>query len=73
MSDAQIDEAITQVGDQGIALTGGDGLLPELVKTVLDRDLGAQLDDRLGSERVHRQSDPIYLTRNHRISGCQQA
>lgn len=48
VSDALIDEAIAQAGDQGIALTGDGGLLPELVKAVLERGLAVELDDHLG-------------------------
>ena len=46
--DALIDEVIAQAGDQGITLTGDGGLLPELVKAVLERGLAAELDDHLG-------------------------
>jgi len=48
VSDALIDEAIAQAGDQGVALTGDGGLLPELVKAVLERGLTVELDDRPG-------------------------
>lgn len=48
VSDAQIDEAIAQAGGQGITLTGDGGLLPELVKAVLERGLAVELDDHLG-------------------------
>ena len=42
------DEVIAQAGDQGITLTGDGGLLPELVKAVLERGLMVELDDHLG-------------------------
>ena len=45
---ALMEEAIAQAGDRGIALTGDGGLLPELVKAVMERGLGAELDDHLG-------------------------
>ena len=48
VSDAMIDEAIAAAGDQGVALTGEGGLLPELVKAVLERGLAVELDDHLG-------------------------
>lgn len=48
VSDALIDEVIAQAGDQGITLTGDGGLLPELVKAVLERGLAVELDDHLG-------------------------
>ncbi len=48
VSDALIDEVIAQAGDQGITLTGDGGLLPELVKAVLERGLSVELDDHLG-------------------------
>jgi putative transposase len=48
VSDALIDEVIAQAGDQGITLTGEGGLLPELVKAVLERGLSVELDDHLG-------------------------
>lgn len=48
VSDAMIDEAIAHAGDRGITLTGEGGLLPELVKAVLERGLGVELDDHLG-------------------------
>ena len=48
VSDAFIDEVIAQAGDQGITLTGDGGLLPELIKAVLERGLAVELDDHLG-------------------------
>jgi len=48
VSDALIDEVLAQAGDQGITLTGDGGLLPELVKAVLERGLSVELDDHLG-------------------------
>jgi len=48
VSDAMIDEAIAAAGDRGVALTGEGGLLPELVKAVLERGLAVELDDHLG-------------------------
>ena len=48
VSDALIDEVIAQAGDQGITLTGDGGLLPELIKAVLERGLAVELDDHLG-------------------------
>ena len=55
VSDALIDEAIAQAGDQGVALTGEGGLLPELVKAVLERGLAVELDDHLG----YAKGDPV--------------
>ena len=48
VSDALLDEVIAQAGDQGITLTGDGGLLPELIKAVLERGLAVELDDHLG-------------------------
>lgn len=48
VSDSLIDEVIAQAGEEGVALTGDGGLLPELVKAVLERGLAVELDDHLG-------------------------
>jgi hypothetical protein len=37
VSDALFDEAIAHACDQGIALSGVGGLLPELIKSILER------------------------------------
>ena len=37
VSDALFDEAIAHACDQGIALSGAGGLLPELIKSILER------------------------------------
>ncbi|MFL6143197.1 MAG: IS256 family transposase, partial [Labedaea sp.] len=38
-----LDHLMSKVGVDGVALTGAGGLLPELVKAVLERGLQAEL------------------------------
>jgi putative transposase len=42
------DDLMSQVDDGGLALTGQGGLLPELVKAVLERGLQAEMTGHLG-------------------------
>lgn len=51
LSDEFIDDLITQTGEDGVALTGRDGFLPELVRRVLERGLAVELTDHLGYEK----------------------
>src|SRR5512146_1065194 len=46
-----LDELMARVGDDGLALTGEGGFLPEMVKAVLERGLQAELTDHLGYEK----------------------
>jgi putative transposase len=46
-----LDHLMSKVDDGGLALTGEGGLLPELVKAVLERGLQAELTDHLGYEK----------------------
>ena len=47
-----LDQLMARVGEgDGLALTGEGGLLPELVKAVLERGLAAELTDHLGYEK----------------------
>jgi hypothetical protein len=46
-----LDHLMARVDADGLALTGQGGLLPELVKAVLERGLAAELTDHLGYEK----------------------
>jgi putative transposase len=46
-----LDRLMSKVDGDGLALTGEGGLLPELVKAVLERGLAAELTDHLGYEK----------------------
>lgn len=46
-----LDHLMSKVDDGGLALTGDGGLLPELVKAVLERGLRAELTGHLGYEK----------------------
>src|SRR5512144_649697 len=46
-----LDQLMTRVDDDGLALTGEGGFLPEMVKAVLERGLQAELTDHLGYEK----------------------
>jgi putative transposase len=46
-----LDHLMSKVDSEGLALTGAGGLLPELVKAVLERGLQAELTDHLGYEK----------------------
>jgi len=50
-SDELLDELMSRVDEDGLALTGQGGFLPELVKAVLERGMDAELTDHLGYER----------------------
>ncbi len=45
-----LDQLMSKVDGEGLALTGTGGLLPELVKAVLERGLQAELTGHLGYE-----------------------
>jgi putative transposase len=46
-----LDDLMSKAGDDGVALTGDGGFLPEMIKAVLERGLEAELTDHLGYER----------------------
>src|SRR4029453_13960251 len=50
-SDELLDQLMSRVDEGGVALTGAGGFLPELVKAVLERGMGAELADHLGYEK----------------------
>jgi putative transposase len=48
--DAWLDEVIDRADEGGVSLTGPGGFLPEMIKAVLERGLGAELTGHLGYE-----------------------
>lgn len=46
-----LDELMTRAVDRGVELTGDGGFLPELIKSVLERGLTAELTEHLGYEK----------------------
>jgi len=48
LSDEIIGQVLSEVGPDGLRLTGGGGFLPQLVKAVLERGMAAELSDHLG-------------------------
>ena len=46
-----LDELMAKVDSDGLQLTGEGGFLPEMIKAVLERGLGAELADHLGYEK----------------------
>ena len=53
-SDELLDQMLLRVDEDGVALTGRGGFLPELVKAVLERGMDAELTSHLGYERGDR-------------------
>ncbi|MGH3976703.1 MAG: IS256 family transposase [Pseudonocardiaceae bacterium] len=53
-SDELIDRLLARVDEDGLALTGKGGLLPEMLKAVLERGMDAELSSHLGYERGDR-------------------
>lgn len=51
ISDELVDQLMARVDEQGLQLTGEGGLIPELIKAVLERGLQAELADHLGYEK----------------------
>ena len=49
--DDLVDRLLAATGERGVALTGDGGFLPEMIKAVLERGMGAELTDHLGYER----------------------
>jgi len=50
VDDARLDEVIDRADEGGVSLTGPGGFLPEMIKAVLERGLGAELTGHLGYE-----------------------
>ena len=53
-SDEMLDELMARTDERGVALTGEGGLLPEMIKAVLERGMGAELTGHLGYEKGNR-------------------
>src|SRR5699024_9369205 len=51
LSDDYIDQLVDQATSDGLSLTGKDGFLPELIRSVLERGLHTELSDHLGYEK----------------------
>ena len=54
VSPEAIDRMLGDVGAAGMAIDGPDGLLGQITRAVLERALGAELDDPLGYVRGDR-------------------
>lgn len=50
-SDELVDQLLASAGERGVSLTGEGGFLPEMIKSVLERGMGAELTSHLGYER----------------------
>ncbi|WP_448074037.1 IS256 family transposase [Georgenia yuyongxinii] len=46
-----VDKLLAASGERGVALTGSGGFLPEMIKTVLERGMAAELSDHLGYDK----------------------
>ncbi len=53
--DDLVDRLLAATDERGVALTGAGGFLPEMIKTVLERGMAAELTDHLGYEK----GDPL--------------
>ena len=53
-SDELVDELVSRAGERGVALTGEGGFLPEMIKSVLERGMDAELTSHLGYDRGDR-------------------
>jgi putative transposase len=51
LSEEIIGQVLSEVGPDGLRLTGDGGFLPQLVKAVLERGLAAELGDHLGYDK----------------------
>ncbi|WP_420818994.1 IS256 family transposase [Ornithinimicrobium flavum] len=49
--DELVDQLLAAADERGVALTGSGGFLPEMIKTVLERGMSAELTDHLGYAR----------------------
>ena len=54
IDDELLDQLLASTSERGLALTGEGGLLPELIKAVLERGMQAELSDHLGYEKGDR-------------------
>ena len=52
------EELVRQAREQGLWLTGPDGLLKQLTKTVLETALNQELTEHLGHEKHGQQAEP---------------
>ena len=50
-SDELVDQLLASADERGVSLTGEGGFLPEMIKSVLERGMGAELTSHLGYER----------------------
>lgn len=51
IDDELLDQLLASTSEHGITLTGEGGLLPELIKSVLERGMQAELTSHLGYEK----------------------
>ena len=51
IDDQLLDQLLASTSERGIALTGEGGFLPELIKSVLERGMQAELTSHLGYEK----------------------
>lgn len=57
-----LDDLLGQVDEGSLQLTGEGGFLPEMIKTVLERGLKAELTNHLGYQKGRRADSPNYAT-----------
>ncbi len=63
-SDDLVDELLARADERGVALTGEGGFLPEMIKSVLERGMDAELTSHLGYQRGDRAGDGTGNSRN---------
>lgn len=51
IDDELLDAMLASTSERGISLTGEGGFLPELIKSVLERGMNAELTSHLGYEK----------------------
>jgi len=51
IDDQLLDQLLASTSERGISLTGEGGFLPELIKSVLERGMNAELTSHLGYEK----------------------
>ncbi len=51
VDDEFLDRVLASASDRGVGLTGPDGVLPELIKAVLERGMETELSTHLGYEK----------------------
>ncbi len=61
-SDELIDHLLARVGEDGLALTGRGGLLPEMLKAVLERGMGAEQGQLRRLRLIPRGLPPLEVT-----------